>query len=389
MNRSLLASCHVYALDLPFRSAFHQATGARRNSASLVVEVVDKEGLRGHGECLPRAYVGGGSVEGTLGRLKALVARLVASPPALENTPPEALLGLLDTWLEGAPADGDGNNARCALEMALLDLEGRRRGVSVGAMLGLTDHAEIRYSGVIAAEDPDAVQAIGFRMRAAGFSSFKIKVNGDPRRDRQRIEALRGAVGPDAEVRADANGALPLDEARERLEGLRALGLVAVEQPLPPALDEYLPVLQAQAGALDLVADESVLSVQDVRRLGEAQAVRGINVKLAKVGGLGKALEMLREARAWGLFAQLGAHVGETSLLTAAGLIFAGLVGDLRWHEGAAGLHLLAEEICEEPLQFGFGGGLGLARLEGRAGFGVKIDPSRLTRLASARERLV
>jgi len=54
-------------------------------------------------------------------------------------------------------------------------------------------------------------------MKAAWFSIFKIKVKGDPLRDRQRIEALRSAVGTDAEVRVDANGALPLDEARERL----------------------------------------------------------------------------------------------------------------------------------------------------------------------------
>jgi hypothetical protein len=53
----------------------------------------------------------------------------------------------------------------------------------------------------------------------------------------------------------------------------------------------------------------------------------------------------------------VGAHVGETSVLTRAGLALATAAGEaLLAMEGAFGTHLLERDVCETPLMFGAGG---------------------------------
>jgi L-alanine-DL-glutamate epimerase-like enolase superfamily enzyme len=361
----------VRRLDLPFRRSFRQATHERRSSESLVLELHLDSGLVGYGECLPRGYVGGASIDGTLAEIRRLIGLFGETfPTSLDE---------LTTLLDRAHGDANANNARCALELAALDAYARVREQSVLACLGGARFGEIRYTGVIPADGPEAIAAIATKMRAAGLTSYKCKVGVDESQDLASLTSLRSAVG-EAEIRVDANGSWTFEEAKRRLMAYDQLGIVAVEQPLAPELDGELPALASAAGRVKIVADESVIRRGDVRRLGAARAVHGINIKIAKVGGLVPALRLHAEAREHGLFSQLGAHVGETSIATAAGLTFAALVDDLRWHEGAFGLHLLEHDITSDPISFGPGGMLPVQSVAGVSGLGVEVDREVLTR---------
>src|SRR5204863_9260359 len=132
--------------------------------------------------------------------------------------------------------------------------------------------------------DPEFVAAQATRWAELGFESYKLKVGvpGDVR----QVAAVRGAVGPEARIRVDANGAWPPQEAVIRLAAMERFGIELAEQPSPDLED--LAVVRGQT-AVPLAADESVATVADADRANELGACQLVTVKLAKVGGIDRA----------------------------------------------------------------------------------------------------
>jgi L-alanine-DL-glutamate epimerase-like enolase superfamily enzyme len=131
------------------------------------------------------------------------------------------------------------------------------------------------------------------------------------------------------------------------------------------------------ASALDtrIILDESLLRAGQLDRLSGSEDRWIVNLRVSKMGGLLRSLELVREMRQRGLRAIFGAHVGETSLLTRAALTVAHNARDiLVAQEGAFGTHLLAADVVETPIMFGHGGVLDVDALGMKsAGFGLTI----------------
>lgn len=157
---------------------------------------------------------------------------------------------------------------------------------------------------------------------ARKFSDYpiiKIKL-GSPG-DEARLAAIR-AARPDARLRVDLNTGWSRQETLDYLPVLERYNLEALEQPLDHDDIAGLGIVQAHT-SIPIVADESLVSLADVERLGEA-GVRGLNVKLMKVGGLDNALKIIRRGREYGMKIMLGCMI-ETSLGTTAMAALAGL----------------------------------------------------------------
>ncbi len=133
------------------------------------------------------------------------------------------------------------------------------------------------------------------------------------------------------------------------------------------------------------MVDESLVSLQDAAELIEAQACDIFNVRLSKCGGLGRSLRFIELARAAGLKWQLGAHVGETALLSAVGRAVALAHGDPIFVEGSIGEWLLVEDLSSPSVQFGQGGVAG--PLAG-PGLGVEVIEERVRKYAAETRRL-
>ncbi len=211
------------------------------------------------------------------------------------------------------------------------------------------------------------------RYRRAGFTDFKVKVSGDPGLDEGKVAVLRSAV-PDARIRVDANNLWKT--AGEALDGLRRLGRVfAVEEPLPA--DRYADLARlAEALDTSIVLDESARRAEQLSDLPGAPGRWLVNIRVSKMGGLLRSLAVVEAARAAGLRVIVGAQVGETSVLTRAGLTVAQAARDiLVAQEGAFGTHLLARDVCESPLMFGAGGVLDAAAhpVLARPGLGIDV----------------
>jgi muconate cycloisomerase len=152
----------------------------------------------------------------------------------------------------------------------------------------------------------------------------------------------------------------------------------AVEQPV--AKDDFAGMRQvSEAVSIPVIADESLCTEEDARALIDLQACRIFNIRLSKCGGLGAATRIRRLAEAAGILCQVGCHVGETSILSAAGRHFALTVPQLSYMEGSLSSYLLIRDVVSEPVAFQSGG---LARELPGPGLGIDVLVGALTDLA-------
>ena len=364
-----LQSLQVSLLEIPFKSAFKHASADRRAGCSLWVEARDMDGTAGYGEGCPRSYVTGESFDTARGFVARHRAEWMACLEDLDS--------LLD-WADVHRGEIDANPvAWAACELALLDLMGKTRGVPVETLIGLEGIAgTFRYTAVLGDADPDVFEAQLSLYRKAGFTKFKIKLSGELSRDLAKVNALMAAGIRPGAVRADANNLWC--DAATALTHLEALQFPfhALEEPLRAGDYENLRALSGWVPGR-IILDESLLRSTQVEPLARDPQRWVVNIRVSKMGGLLRSLEVLRTAQRLGIPVVLGAHVGETSLLTRAALPLAREAGDLLLgHEGACGTHLLEHDLFQPPLMFAAAGVLDTARYNFIAapGFGLTID---------------
>jgi muconate cycloisomerase len=375
----------VFALRIPFVRAFAHARYTRAESDAVVVRLRDGEGYAGYGEGLPREYVSGEDVASMVGFIRDRLAPRVF---AAEVPRGAELFGYLrerfPEWSAG-PAGGAGgirwNAAFCAVELALVDLALRREGDSLADYLPPVG-AEVRYDGVIASDDPATAAALARRYVGFGIDRLKVKV-GTPD-DVARLTAVREAVGDGPALRVDANGAWTVDEALRCLAAFAPFGVESVEQPVAAADLAGLRRVREEAG-LAVVADEALVSAADAEALVAERACDAFNVRVSKCGGLTGSLLVAGIARAAGIAVQVGAQVGETAILSAAGRHLAAYLAPVAAVEGSFGTLLLTEDVAAEEVAFGYGG---LAPLLTGEGLGVRVREAGLERFAVVRVHL-
>lgn len=372
-----LVSATIYALEIPFVESFEHSAQLRRASDSVVVGVVDEDGVTGFGEGAARPYVTGETphvmVEHLATDLWPRVAGIELPDPVADG------LAAVDSLIPHGVLPGviAPNAARCALELAVLDCALRAGGSGLGALLPPQRTAVI-YSGVVTADTVDATVRRARQMKLIGLRDIKLKVGVGPD-DVARVRAVRDAVGPDISLRIDANGAWDLAQAVQMLAALATFDIAAVEQPLARAALRDLRALR-KASPIPMMADESLVTLHDAEVLVAEDAVDLFNIRLSKCGGLARSAEIARLAARSGVGVQVGSQVGETAILAAAGRHLAAWLPAVAFAEGSYGTLLLTEDISVEPVRFGHGGRAPVLR---GPGLGVEVVEERLARYAT------
>ena len=221
------------------------------------------------------------------------------------------------TWLERAETEAGGDSQIvAALDMALWDWKGKKLGAPVHRLLGMPADrmAVTTYSiGIDAAAEMQKKVKEGEK-----YPFLKVKVGLE--NDEENVRAIRAVTTKP--IRVDANeGWKSADEAIAKIQWLATMGIEFVEQPLPAAKNAEMKAVKA-ASPLPLVADESVLHAPDVAAL--VGLFDGINVKLAKCGGITRAYELAALGKALGFRLMLGCMI-ESSVGIAAGVAVAPL----------------------------------------------------------------
>ncbi len=211
-------------------------------------------------------------------------------------------------------------SARAAVDMALFDIVARHCGLPLWKFLG--GYRESIMTSITIGIVP-AAEALRFaRMHvAAGFRSLKIKGGRDVEEDIAKIAELRQAVGPAIELRFDANQGYTVEQALDFIERTRPYGIELLEQPTPRDRPDLLGSVTRQA-SIPVMADESLVTLNDAFKLAQADRMDMINIKLMKVGGIAEAMHVNSVAMAAGLETMVSC-VDEAGLAIAAGLAFA------------------------------------------------------------------
>jgi L-alanine-DL-glutamate epimerase-like enolase superfamily enzyme len=221
--------------------------------------------------------------------------------------------------------------ARAALDAALHDLCGKLTGQPVWRLLGLR-RAGPPTSWTIWLGDPDDMARRAEKVRGR-YRRLKLKLGAGDGLDVERVRAVRAVA--DVPLQFDVNEAWSLDQAVEYLPQMAELGVEYAEQPLP-AGDPGGPELKRRS-PIPIYVDEDCHTLRDVAACAERG--HGINIKLAKSGGIREGVRMAHAARALGLGVMLGCMV-ESGL----GISAACQIASLCDHVDLDGNLLLAED---------------------------------------------
>jgi L-alanine-DL-glutamate epimerase-like enolase superfamily enzyme len=308
----------VELLQLRTRHPFIIARGGQSDYRTVWVRLTDGDGNEGWGEAAPSKFYGE-TAESVLAAIQIYGTALPDDPFKVEESE--------ERWATMLRRNAA---ARAALSSALHDLVGKRLGVPVYRMWGLDPCRTPKSSFTIGLDTPERIRA---KVREAEqYPILKVKLGTD--RDIEILRAIRDAT--DKEIRVDANCGWTVKSAIRMLSVLDEFGVTVLEQPLPPQDLDGLAAVTAQAD-IPVIADESCLTAIDIPPL--VGKVDGINIKLAKCGGLREALRMIAVARAHGLMVMVGCMI-ESSLGITAAAHFTPLV-DIVDLDGAA---LLADD---------------------------------------------
>jgi L-Ala-D/L-Glu epimerase len=279
---------------------------------------IEHEVLTGYGEASPQEHYGES--------VASAAAFLTEAEPLLGDDP--FALDEIETRL--ATVSGE-LAAKAALDSALHDLCGKIAGVPVWRLLGLR-RAGPPTSWTIWLGDPDDMARRAERV-GNRFRRLKLKLGAGDGLDVERVRAVREVT--DLPLQVDVNEAWELDEAIENVEALGGLGVQYVEQPL--SAGHPAGVQLKEMSPLPIYLDEDVHTARDIREA--ARRAHGINIKLAKSGGIREAIRMAHAARALDLGVMLGCMV-ESSL----GIAAAAQMGSLCDHVDLDGNLLLADD---------------------------------------------
>ena len=364
----------VRVVALPMVEPFVAAHGTVDRRTLVLVRVIGPEG-EGWGECaaLPEPTYSPEFVEGArVTIVEELAPRLlrVHGPVSTQS-------------LDAAFADVVGNPmARAAVEMALLDAQGRRSGTALATLLSpRAPGPRERVPAGIALGLHDAPDALATTVRTRideGYRRIKVKIA--PGRDVDFVRAARDAAGPDVVLLADANGAYRWDGppgASDDARGLVALdpfGLAAIEQPLPP--DDLLDSAElARRLATPISLDESIGSPTLVREALDMGACSVVCVKAPALGSWRAAADVLDHCAGLGIDAYVGGMldggIGRAATIALAAHPGASLAGDV-----SATARFFTDDVCA-PIEVVDGS----ISVPTGAGLGVEVDLDAVGRL--------
>lgn len=272
-----------FELEKPFKFASCTLT----KLPYVLVQVKTDEGITGYGECPAYWDPSGETQESAVGAINFIRGGIVGKQPSQI----EKIMNFFDSQAYGA------FSAKCGLDMALYDINGKRLGVPAHELLAGNNY-EVKVNAVIPLTTKENAAEIARKFSNDGFEYFKVKVGIDLQKELEILDAISGAVGKQKKIFVDANqGWNSPKEAIRSIRKMEKHDLAWVEQPIR-AFD--WSGLKEVKNSVDVpvMADESLYSYQDAFKMAKNSIVDMFNIKLAKSGGmyLGSKIKTIADA---------------------------------------------------------------------------------------------
>ncbi|UCH09633.1 MAG: dipeptide epimerase [Fidelibacterota bacterium] len=296
-----------FRLSEPYTIAYETI----RSCANVFLRLETDAGIHGWGCAAPDLAVTGETGDSVLADFHDLIE------PLLKSADPFSYTRINDELMTRVPGHP---SARAMVDIALHDIIARQADVPLYKLLGgYRDCIPTSITIGILPIDPTVEKARS--AVAQGFRAVKIKGGADPDEDIVKVVKVREVVGPDVELRFDANQGYTVEDAIRFIKGTEQAGIELLEQPTDKRNEELMKQV-SQRASIPIMADESLMTLKDVFHLTAGAFTDMINIKLMKVGGITEALHINSVAKAGGNEVMVGC-MDESALGISAGLHFA------------------------------------------------------------------
>lgn len=302
-------------VSIPLKKPFKTALREVNSAEDIIVKVVADSGEIGFGNAPPTAVITGDSQVSIVAAIRETLA------PRIVGMDVENLEGIMTT-LDRAMLHN--SSAKAALDIAVHDLFGKRFGLPLYKFFG-GFRTRLETDLTISLNAPEEMVRDALEAIAEGYTALKLKVGNDPMLDRERVHAIRSAVGKDVKIRLDANQGWNAKEAVRIIRGFEADGLdiELIEQPVKAHDVAGLKYVTDRVET-EIMADESAFGTFEVFELLSLRACDLINIKLMKAGGLHNAIKIAHFAETMDVGCMMGCMLESKVGITAAASIAAG-----------------------------------------------------------------
>ncbi|PWT72028.1 MAG: dipeptide epimerase [Bacteroidetes bacterium] len=294
----------VYKFSIPMHP-FTIATGTMEYAQNIFIRVFIEDGSYGVGECSAFPMIVG-ETQATCYELAKDFAGLWKKKDARDI---EGRMTELHQYT------AFNNTIKSAFDMALHDIAAKQAGQPLYAYLG-GKLKSLETDLTIGIDSPSVMAEIALEFKSRGVRIIKIKLGKNAMEDVERVRLIRTSVGPDPILRIDANQGWNFEEAAFALQEIGHYQVQFCEQPMRYWDDDKLPALK-KISPIPIMADESVFSHFDAKRLIQAKACDYINIKLAKSGGIFEAGKINEVCEQNQIYCMMGGMLESRLALTA------------------------------------------------------------------------
>jgi len=357
----------IYLYKIPM-VPFTISTGTMHFAQNVLIKIMTDEGIIGFGECSAFPMIVGETQWSCYHNAKDFAA-------FWKGKDPQAIterLAELDTIIAG------NYTAKSAFDMALYDIAAKVNNQPLYAYLGGSQKT-IESDLTIGIDTPLKMAAQAIEFVEKGVRMIKVKLGKSPTEDVERIKQIREAIGYETILRIDANQGWHKNDALNVLQQLAPYDIQFCEQPMRKYEDDSLPALVA-ASPIAIMADESVFTHHDARRIIAQKACHSINIKFSKSGGIQEAIKIHDLAKSNQIPCMMGGML-ESRLALSAKMHFSMAHDNIKYHDMDTCLlgHL------EDPVLGGVTfNGMHLS-IGDAPGIGAEVDPTYLAKLESCK----
>jgi len=285
-----ITAIELYEYTLTYSHGTYVMSKGRAASQqpSNLVRIMTDEGVEGWGEA---AILSGNYLPlfagGTREALRELAPHLIGEDPRAVSR----IQAVMDSVLTGQ------NNAKSAFDIACWDAFGRSVDLPISALLGGVLSTDLPiFEAIPLASTEENIEYVK-RRSEAGIRRYQIKVGDDPRADAARVRAIIEAADKDIFFFADSNAGWTFLEASIAMRELEDLNIF-IEQP---CLDVADCAMLRKVSPLPMIMDEGVVTMADLHRAKYEVSAAAINIKIGRVGGITRAVNIRNAAQALGM----------------------------------------------------------------------------------------
>lgn len=308
-----MKSIEISKKTLHFHKRFTISYESVDTAEIILIEIMDEDGFQGLGSASPDTEVTGETIESVYTILKKELTKDFFN---LDIDDWRKYHEKIKKVFHSFPS------AQAAVEEAVLNIFCKRHKIRMQDLFGKY-RKKCRTMVTVGIENKDGTISEVKERLLEGFKIIKLKCGLDIKSDIERIQAVGKILPDDCEIILDANQGYSLNDAKHLLESLKNEKISLIEQPVKSDDFEGLKKLN-MLKIIPIVADESIVTVDDAIKLIKGDYVSGVNIKLMKCGGPLDFVEIYNLAKSLNKIVVIGCmYESNISLTTAASLALA------------------------------------------------------------------